>query len=225
MKFLLPDVSALRGTWPFRFPSQFLLGMALAFFLTVTPASARERVILAFGDSLTAGYGLKPGEAYPAQLQKLLRAEGLQVRVVNAGVSGDTTTEGRARLDWVLGGLKEAPDLVIVALGANDMLRGQKPVLTRANLDAMLKTLSGKRVPMLLAGMRAAPNLGPVYRQEFDGIYPDLSGKYRVPLYSFLLEGVVARPAFLLADGMHPNAAGARIIAANILPHVRRALK
>jgi acyl-CoA thioesterase-1 len=189
------------------------------------PAAAKEKLILALGDSLTAGYQLKPGEAFPAQLQAALRREGRNVRVHNAGVSGDTTAQGKARLNWVLASLKQKPDLAIVALGANDMLRGQPPAMARANLDAVLTELGRRGIPVLLAGMMAAPNMGADYAKDFNAIYPALAKKHGAILYPFYTQGVTANPELLLADGMHPNPAGVRVMVRNILPTVRKALE
>lgn len=187
-------------------------------------APARERLVLAFGDSLTAGYRLKPNESFPAQLETMLRAEGRNVRVHNAGVSGDTTAGGKARLAWVLNSLKQKPDLAILELGANDMLRGQDPNLTRANLDAMLTEFGKRGIPVVLAGMFSAQNLGVRYLDEFNAIYPDLAKKHDATLYPFFLKGVAFNRPLLLDDGIHPNKAGVALIAKNILPTVRKAL-
>jgi len=195
------------------------LGLVLA-----GPALAAEKLVLAFGDSLTAGYGLRPAESFPAQLQAALRRSGVAARVHNGGVSGDTAAAGRARLAWGLKGLKVKPDLVILELGANDMLRGIDPVQTQANLDAMLAELKRRRIPVLLAGMVASPNLGQDYRRRFDAIYPRLARKHDVPLYPFFMRGVATRRPLLLPDGMHPNAKGVAVIVRGILPRVRAML-
>ena len=189
------------------------------------PALAAEKLVLAFGDSLMAGYGLAPNQSFPAQLQVRLRAGGMAVRVHNAGVSGDTSAAGKGRLNWVLASLKAKPDLVILELGANDMLRGQKPDQTRANLDAMLAELKRRRIPVLLAGMRASPNLGKVFQTQFDAIYPALAKKYGVPLYPFFMNGVAANRSLLIADQMHPNDKGVAMIVRGIAPQVVAALK
>jgi acyl-CoA thioesterase I len=188
------------------------------------PAPAREKLVLAFGDSLTAGYQLKPGQSFPAQLEAALRKEGRAVRVHNAGVSGDTTAQGRARLPWVLSSLRQKPDLAIVALGANDMLRGQSPAQARANLDAILTELDRRGIPVVIAGMLAAPNLGPAYAREFNAIFPSLAKQHSAPLYPFFTNGVTAQPKFLLSDGIHPNPAGVGVMVKGILPTVRKAL-
>lgn len=192
--------------------------------LLAAPAAAREQLVLAFGDSLTAGYQLKPGESFPAQLEAALRRDGRQVRVHNAGVSGDTTAQGRARLPWVLNSLKATPDLAIVALGANDMLRGQPVAAAEANLDAILAELRRRNIPVILAGMYAAPNLGPAYGREFNAMFPALARKHGATLYPFFLNGVAAQPRLLLPDGMHPNRQGVAVMVANLLPTVRREL-
>lgn len=192
-----------------------------------TPAKAappREKLVLAFGDSLTAGYQLKPGESFPAQLEAALRKEGREVRVHNAGVSGDTTAQGKARLPWVLASLKQKPDLAIVALGANDMLRGQPPAQAKANLDAILAELDKRGIPVIVAGMLAAPNLGPAYAKDYNAIFPALAKKHGAVLYPFFTNGVTAQPKYLLADGMHPNPAGVGVMVKGILPTVRSSL-
>ncbi len=205
-------------------------GLGLALFqalllVMATPAQAREVLILAFGDSLSAGYGLKPQDAFPAQLQTTLRKQGVAARVHNGGVSGDTTTAGRGRLGWVLTGLKAKPDLVILELGANDMLRGQSPALAKANLDAMIADLKRRKIPVLLAGMKASYNLDRRYRAEFDGIYPLLARKHGVRLYPFFMDGVAGNRALLLPDQMHPNAKGVSVLVQRILPSVKASLK
>ena len=188
--------------------------------LVAVPAAAADRLVLAFGDSLTAGYGLSAAQAFPVRLEAALRRAGMAVRVRNAGVSGDTTAAGRARLAWVLRSLKGNPDLVIVELGANDMLRGLDPGETRANLDAILAELRRRRIPVLLAGMRAAPNLGRSYAARFEPIFPELARKHGVRLYPFFLAGVAGQKPLLQADGMHPNARGVDLIVGRIAPQV-----
>lgn len=195
--------------------------------LLAAPALAQakpEKLILALGDSLTAGYQLKPGESFPAQLEAALRAQGVAAKVHNAGVSGDTTAQGKARLPWVLNSLKQKPDLAIVALGANDMLRGQPPAQARANLDAILTELNKRGIPVVLAGMLAAPNMGPAYGKEFNALYPALAKKHGATLYPFFTQGVTANPKLLLADGMHPNKQGVALMVKNIAPTVQKAL-
>ncbi len=199
--------------------------IALLLALCATPASAADRLILALGDSLTAGYGLALAQSFPVRLEAALRKAGVAARVHNAGVSGDTSAQGRARLAWVLNGIGGKPDLAIVELGANDMLRGLKPAETRANLDAILAELKRRGIPTLLAGMRAAPNLGRAYAAQFEPIYPALAGQYGARLYPFFLDGVAARRALLQPDGMHPNPQGVELVVRNMLPAVRSALR
>lgn len=187
-------------------------------------APARQRLVLAFGDSLTAGYGLKASESFPARLEGLLRSEGHKVRVHNAGVSGDTTTGGKARLMGVLKGLKRKPDLVIVELGANDMLMGHDPKKTEANLDAMLSELKARGIPVVLAGMFDTTSLGFSYFDQFNAIYPRVAKRHGATLYPFFMKDVVLNKALLLNDRVHPNAAGVKVIAKNILPTVRAEL-
>lgn len=187
-------------------------------------AAPREAVILAFGDSLTAGYQLPARQGFTGQLEAALRARGYRVRVLNAGVSGDTTSAGRARLGWVLKSQKTKPDLAIVELGANDMLRGIDPAVPRANLDAILAELRKRGIPVVLAGMGASRTLGPDYVQAFDAIFPDLAKKHGAALYPFFLKGVAFEKALLLPDGLHPNAKGVSVIVRNILPTIEAAL-
>ncbi|SFK06227.1 acyl-CoA thioesterase-1 [Sphingomonas sp. NFR04] len=194
-------------------------------FASSAHAAPRAPVIWAFGDSLSAGYGLPPALGFTARLEAALRRAGVAATVRNGGVAGDTAAQARARLRWGLRGLGTAPDLVIVELGANDMLRGLPVAQTRANLDAILTELRHRRIPVLLAGMRAAPNLGPEYVRAFDGIYPALAKQYGVARYPFFLDGVAGNRALLQADGMHPNARGVDIIVGRILPSVRKALR
>jgi len=173
--------------------------------------------IVAFGDSLTAGYGLKPSEAFPAQLEKALRDKGYAVEVINAGVSGDTTAAGLERFDWAFA---EDVDAAIVALGANDALRGVDPAETRRNLDEILTRLDARGIPTLLAGMMAPRNWGDDYVTRFDAIYPDLAERHGALLYPFFIERVALRPELNLDDGMHPNSAGVAAIVEDILPKV-----
>ena len=204
-----------------------LLVHLLAVLLLAGPAAASpERpLIWALGDSLTAGYGLPPAQGFTRQLQDALRRTGVPAEVRNGGVSGDTAAQGRARLLWGLRGLKAQPDLVIVELGANDMLRGLPPAQVEANLDRILSELKRRRIPVLLAGMRAAPNLGPRYRSQFEAIYPRLARKHGVMLYPFFLEGVAGNRALFQADGLHPNARGVQILVRRMAPAVQRALR
>ena len=180
-------------------------------------ASGESLRIVAVGDSITAGLGLGPDAGLVAQLQAWLTARGEAVELVNAGVSGDTTAGGLARLDWSVG---EGTDGVILALGANDMLRGMDPAAARDNLAAMLARLAERQIPTLLAGMRAGANLGPEYAAAFDAMYPELAERFGVLLYPFLLAGVALQPALNQADGIHPNARGVAVIVEGIGPHV-----
>ncbi len=184
--------------------------------------SAETIRIMALGDSLTAGFGLPASDSFPSQLEVALKARGLSVEVLNAGVSGDTTAGGLARLDWAL---SDRPDAIIVALGANDSLRGLDPGVTRANLAAILEKLRTRDLPVLLAGIYAPPNLGRAYEAAFNRIFPELAGQYEVPLYPFFLEGVAAEPALNQADGMHPNAEGVAVIVQRITPYVIRLIE
>jgi acyl-CoA thioesterase-1 len=187
-------------------------------------APARERLVLAFGDSLTAGYGLKSSESFPVRLEALLRSEGHKVRVHNAGVSGDTTSDGKARLNRVLAGLKRKPDLAIVELGANDMLMGHNPKSTEANLDAILGEFKARGIPVVLAGMFDTTSIGFTYFDQFNAIYPRVAKRNGATLYPFFMKDVVTNNALMLKDRLHPNAEGVKIIAKNILPTVRAEL-
>lgn len=187
-------------------------------------AKPSEPVILAFGDSLTAGFQLPAKDGFTGQLEAALRARGWAVRVHNAGVSGDTTAGGLARLGWVTDSVRPKPALAIVELGANDMLRGIDPAIPRANLDKILAEFRRRQIPVLLAGMGASRTLGPDYVRAFDSIYPDLAKKHGVPLYPFFLKGVAFEKGLLLSDGLHPNAKGVAVIVKNILPSVEAAL-
>lgn len=178
--------------------------------------------ILALGDSLTQGYGLPPGDDFPNVLQQALRGRGLDVTVINAGVSGDTSAGGRARLDWSLEDAKQAPDAAIVELGANDGLRGLPVDEMAENLDAIVSRLRARGIPVLLAGMKAPRNFGEVYSKKFDAVFPELAKKYRVLLYPFFLDGVALHADLLQADGLHPNPKGVGVIVKNITPVVTR---
>ena len=179
--------------------------------------------MLAFGDSLTAGYGLSPSLAFPAQLEVLLRERRPGAVVTNAGLSGDTTASGRARLSRVLSGLRQKPDLAILELGANDLLRGIDPARTRDNLDWMLGEFGRCGIPVLLAGMIAPPFLGD-WAARFNTVYPDLAAKHGATLDPFFLAGVVGDRSLTLADRVHPNARAIGIVARRVLPAVERAL-
>jgi acyl-CoA thioesterase-1 len=183
------------------------------------PAGAETPIrLVVLGDSLTAGLGLPARDGFVPRLQAALAADGVAAEIANAGVSGDTAADGLARLDW---SVPQGTDAVIIELGANDMLRGIKPQVTREALDAILKRLAARHLAVLLCGMRAAPNLGAVYGDEFARIFPELAAKYGVALYPFFLDGVAADLKLLQPDGMHPNAAGVGVIVARILPQVK----
>ncbi len=196
--------------------------VALLFCLMVLPVQAETKTILALGDSLTAGLGLDPAQAFPARLEVALRAKGHDVVVINAGVSGDTAAQGAARLDW---SLTDDVDAVMVELGANDALRGLPPDQAAKALEEILVTLKQKTLPTLVLGMRAPPNLGPDYAAAFEAMYPTLSKTHGAALYPFFLEGVAADAKFNQADGMHPNAGGVDVIVARLLPDVEALLQ
>lgn len=184
-------------------------------------AMAAPIKILALGDSLTAGYGLADADGFCPQLEKALRAAGHDVRVIDGSVSGDTTADGLARLDWTLA---DNPDVVIVELGANDALRGLDPAQAKANLEAILTKLQNQGRVVLLVGMEAPRNLGQDYDQAFDGMYPDLATRHHVALYPFFLDGVATDLTLNQADGIHPNPAGVAVIVKRMLPAVEKAL-
>ncbi len=173
--------------------------------------------IVALGDSITAGFGLPAGAAFPARLARALEAKGIAVSIANAGVSGDTASAGLARLDW---SVPPGTEAVILELGANDMLRGIDPNVTKAALDQILEKLVDRHIPVLLAGMKAMRNLGSDYARNFDGIYPALASTHSVVFYPFFLAGVASDPKLNQDDGLHPNAAGVNVIVAHILPQV-----
>jgi acyl-CoA thioesterase-1 len=179
---------------------------------------AKPIKMVVLGDSLTAGYGLPAPAAFPAQLQKALKTSGMEVEMVNAGVSGDTSSGGRDRLDW---SVPEGTEAVIVELGANDALRGTDPTVTRAALSDIVARLKARRIAVLLCGMYAPPNYGSDYSARFNAIYPDLSKSFGVPLYPFFLEGVAGDAKLNQADGLHPTAEGVDVIVKNILPTVQ----
>lgn len=185
------------------------------------PKTTRPLKVMAFGDSLTAGYGLTVRDGFVPRLEAALKAEGYNVTIVNAGVSGDTTAGGKARLDW---SLAEKPDAVLLELGANDALRGLSPGASEANLEAMLKVLKERKIPVLLIGMKSPPNLGPEYVTAFEAIYPRLAARYGIPLYPFFLDGVAASSTLNQPDGIHPNADGVHEIVRRILPVVAKFL-
>ena len=181
-------------------------------------------LVIAFGDSLYAGYQLGPREGLAPQLQAALAEDGVVVRVQNAGVSGDTTAAGRQRLTYVLDNAKTKPALVLLGLGGNDMLRGIGPDQTRANLDAMLAELKKREIPVLLTGMVAAPNLGSDYATKFNPIYPELAAKYDASFYPFILDDVVGKKELMLGDNIHPNAKGVTVVVDGLAPLVEDAL-
>ncbi len=182
-------------------------------------AQAAPLRILALGTSLTQGYGVPPGEDFTAVLEAQLNAAGDHVKLINAGVSGDTSAGGLSRVDW---SLADHPDAAIVELGSNDALRGLAPAETLKNLTAVLSKLQAAHVPVLLVGMLAPRNLGPEYAASFDAIYPALAKKYNAILYPFMLDGVAVNPKLNQADGIHPNPAGVKIIVGKMLPYARR---
>ncbi|TIT00378.1 arylesterase [Mesorhizobium sp.] len=187
----------------------------------ISSARAEPVEIVGFGDSLMAGFGLGPDEGFTQKLEAALRAKGHDVTITNAGVSGDTSSGGLSRLDW---SVPDGTQLVILELGANDMLRGVSPDITQKNLDTMLAKLKQRKIAVLLAGMRAAPNLGADYQNGFDAIFPKLAEKYGVTLYPFFLDGVAGEPALQLEDGLHPNAKGIDRMVERILPDVEKAI-
>jgi len=210
------------------FKPKIILPFLAFFFLSAFGGESRaeEKFVLAMGDSLMAGYNLPPDASFPAQLENWLNQNGLEVTVLNSGVSGDTTTAGRSRLDWALSGAPNGnPDLFIIEFGGNDMLRGIDPAITRANMDAILKSLTDKNINVLLMGMLAAPNMGTEYEAEFNAIFPDLAEKYGVHFYPFYLEGVANIRELNLEDGIHPNEQGIGIMVENSGPMILRLLQ
>ena len=193
--------------------------------VAVTPVPTADEVpVLALGDSLFAGYGLAPGQSYPAHLEAALKARGIAVRIVNAGVSGDTTAGGLARADFVLNSMPKKPALVIISLGGNDMLRGVPPAETRRNLDALLAKLKTAKVPVLLLGMLAAPNLGADYAAQFNPIYPALAQKYSATLVPFWLQPLIGHPELVQGDHIHPTLPGIDLLVAGTVDQVVKAL-
>ncbi|MBA2772353.1 MAG: arylesterase [Sphingomonas sp.] len=190
------------------------------------PSQPRQegKLVLAFGDSLYAGYGLAPQESFPAQLEEALRQRGIATSVHNAGVSGDTTAAGLQRLNFTLDGLRRKPDLAVVGLGANDMLRGLQPAATEANLLAICNELRKRGIRVVLTGMLAAPNLGQDYGRRFNGLFQNVAEQCGATLYPFFLEGVFTKDALMLPDDVHPNSSGIRRVVSNIEPVVAREL-
>lgn len=189
--------------------------------LFVSPAFAKGITLVALGDSLTAGYLLPASQAFPAKLEAALRAKGHDIRIINAGVSGDTATAGLERLDW---SVPDGVDGVILELGANDALRGIDPAITEGALDAIITRLKTRKIAVFLAGMAAPRNNGADYVAKFDPIYARLAQKHNLPLYPFFLDGVVGNPALNLTDMLHPNPAGVDVIVSRILPHIEALL-
>lgn len=185
----------------------------------------RRRLVLAFGDSLYAGYGMRAEQSFPAALQRELAARGLDVKIVNAGISGDTTGGGRARLGSTLRRLAAKPDLVLLGLGANDALRGVPPAVTRQNLEAMLSGLEDRGIPVLLTGLSSPVGFANPYFARYQRIYPELARRFGVPLEPSLMEGVMLRRQYLLGDGVHPNPAGTQRMAERVAPLAARALR
>lgn len=196
-------------------------GMLILVAAATGSALAQGYQIVGLGDSLMAGYRLAPGESFPERLEAALKAAGHDVVIANAGVSGDTSTGGLARLDW---SVPDGTKLVLLELGANDMLRGISPEITEKNLDETITRLKARGIAVLLIGMKAAPNLGPDYEAAFNGIYERLAQKHGLPLYPFFLDGVAATPALQLDDGMHPNAQGIDRMVQGVLPVVEKLL-
>jgi acyl-CoA thioesterase-1 len=192
---------------------------------TLPAPQGEEVAILALGDSLFAGYGLEPGQSYPARLEAALRQRGINARIANAGVSGDTTAGGLQRLEFALNGQARAPELVIISLGGNDMLRGVAPAETRANLDAILTKLSDRKIKALLLGMLAAPNLGADYRGAFDPIYPVLAKKHDAALVPFFLQPLIDKPQLIQADRIHPTLEGIDLLVAETMDEVAKAVE
>jgi acyl-CoA thioesterase-1 len=188
------------------------------------PVMGDEVRILAFGDSLFAGYNLPEADGYPEKLEAALRVRGINARVVDAGVSGDTSAAGLDRLEFVLEGQAETPDLFILELGGNDLLRGISPEQTRANFDAMLTTLSEADVPVLIMGMRSPPNYGPEYQAQFDAIYGDMAQKYGASLIGFWLEDIFEQPQLFQSDRIHPTAEGIEALVNSTIDEVAAAL-
>ena len=196
---------------------RLLLPLLLLAWFMGDRAMAEPVKLVVLGDSLAAGYGLEEGDAFPAKLQTALRAKGIDVTVVNAGVSGDTAKQGLERLDWAV---EPDTDAVIVELGANDALRGIDPNETRASLEKIISRLRSRKIPIMIAGMLAPPNMGAAYKELFDRIYPSLAGEHGLRLYPFFLEGVATEPDYNLEDGIHPNARGVDEIVRRMAPKV-----
>jgi acyl-CoA thioesterase-1 len=199
-----------------------MAAIVLLVWLNVAQAGTQPVRILALGASITAGYGLDAADSLPVQLEAALRAHGVDATVINSGVSGDTSAGGLARLDWALA---DNPDLVILDLGGNDALRAIDPKTTEANLDAIVSRLKAEKRGVLIAGMLAPPNLGADYQAAFNAVFPAVAARYDATLYPFLLDGVVTDPALNQEDGIHPNAAGVKVIVERMLPSVLQAIQ
>jgi acyl-CoA thioesterase-1 len=195
---------------------RYLLFFVLA--MSLTGAAPPETVILMLGDSLTEGTGIDPDQAYPALVERQLRQEGYRVKVINAGIGGSTTASAPARLRWHL---KAKPQVLLLALGPNDGMRGQPLAQSKAQLAKTIEMAQTAKLKVVLAGMQIPPNYGKVYTQQFAAMYPALAEQYKIPLVPFLLQGVAANPKLNIADGIHPNEAGHKILARNVLPHLR----
>lgn len=203
---------------PLRLVLAILMALGVGMIAGPRLAAAATVKLVALGDSITAGLGLRAEDAYPSVLQGLLKAAGEDVEIANAGVSGDTVADGLDRLDW---SVPEGTQGVILALGANDMLRGLNPAVTRKGMEAILSHLQERKIAVLIVGMRASSELGSAYRGEFDPIFPELAARHGMLLQPFLLDGVALDPALNQPDGLHPNAKGAHVIAERLLPEVR----
>ena len=203
-----------------RFVAAILVGIATLF--PAASAWAKPFRIVGFGDSLMAGYQLGPGQSFTDQLQAALRKDHFDVTVANAGVSGDTTSDGLARLAW---SVPDGTGMVLLELGSNDMLRGIDPAITKKNLDEMIRKLQSRKIGIVLIGMLAAPNLGTAYTSAFDAIYPALAKQYGIPLYPFFLAGVAGHPGLQLTDGMHPTAEGVAVMVEAALPTIEKAIR
>jgi acyl-CoA thioesterase I len=190
---------------------------------TPLKAASVQGTIVAMGDSLTAGLGVDETDAYPAQLQKKLAAGGHPFKVVNAGVSGETSSGALSRIGWVISALK--PELIILETGANDGLRGIDPDVLRNNLDRIVSVIKADKIPVILCGMKMVPNLGPVFTRAFTDIYPEIARKHAIPLIPFFLEGVAGKPQYNQPDGLHPTAEGYRLIVDHIYPYILTAVK
>ena len=201
---------------------RFFVLYGLFVIFMATKAQAETITGVGLGDSLMAGYQLNNGEGFPDQLQKALQGKGYDVSITNAGVSGDTSSGGLARLDW---SVQEGTDFVILELGGNDALRGIKPEITKNNLDEMIQKLKKRNIDVLLVGMIAPPNMGEEYAKQFNSIYRQLADKHSIPLYPFFLEGVITQPELMLNDAIHPNAQGVSVMVENFMPYMTNYLE